>query len=137
MATKSGVMVGMGETESDVLSLMDDLREVDCRIMTIGQYLQPKKKGIPVAEFIHPDTYARYREAGREKGFAHVFAGPFVRSSYNAEEAMLSAQGVFAGEGAGEAAGDPEGRRFMTGDMSGENVAVYRGPNGLSLPLVG
>ncbi len=137
MTTKSGVMVGMGETEGDVLSLMDDLREVDCQIMTIGQYLQPKKKGIPVAEFIHPDTYARYREAGREKGFAHVFAGPFVRSSYNAEEAMLSAQGVSAGGGAGEATGDPEGRRFMTDDMSGENVAVHRGPDGLSLPLVG
>jgi lipoic acid synthetase len=121
MTTKSGVMVGMGETEEDVMALMDDLRApgVDCQIMTIGQYLQPRKKGIPVAEYIHPDTFERYRVAGREKGFGHVFAGPFVRSSYNAREAMLAAQG-----GANGTAGDPEGRSFMTEDMSGRNVAV-------------
>jgi lipoate synthase len=114
-------MVGMGETEEDVMALMDDLRApgVDCQIMTIGQYLQPRKKGIPVAEYIHPDTFERYRVAGREKGFGHVFAGPFVRSSYNAREAMLAAQG-----GANGTAGDPEGRSFMTEDMSGRNVAV-------------
>lgn len=122
MTTKSGVMVGMGETEEDVMALMDDLRApgVDCQIMTIGQYLQPRKKGIPVAEYIHPDTFERYRAAGREKGFGHVFAGPFVRSSYNAREAMEAAQGGDMNS----AAGDPEGRSFMTEDMSGRNVAA-------------
>ena len=129
MTTKSGVMVGLGEGEDDVLSLMDDLRrpDADCRIMTIGQYLQPRKKGISVSEYIHPDTFARYRSAGEDKGFAHVFAGPFVRSSYNAREAMLAAKGDVDGD----AGGDPEGRSFMTGDMSGQNIAV----GGAGLPM--
>lgn len=120
MVTKSGVMVGMGETEEDVLSLMDDLRDarVDCRIMTIGQYLSPRKKAIPVREYVHPDVYARYRLAGEARGFAHVFAGPFVRSSYNAEEALHASQGL----GEEELKGDPEGRAFMTADGSGRNV---------------
>lgn len=120
MTTKSGVMVGLGETEEDVLSLMDDLRDerVDCRIMTIGQYLSPKKKAIPVREYIHPDVYERYRTAGEARGFAHVFAGPFVRSSYNAEEALRASRGTAGGE----AQGDPEGRAFMTPDGSGRNV---------------
>lgn len=120
MMTKSGVMVGMGETEEDVLSLMDDLREerVDCRIMTIGQYLSPRKKAIPVREYVHPDVYARYRRAGEARGFAHVFAGPFVRSSYNAEEALHASQGLREGQ----LQGDPEGRAFMTSDGSGRNV---------------
>ena len=120
MVTKSGVMVGMGETEEDVLSLMDDLRDerVDCQIMTIGQYLSPRKKAIPVREYIHPDVYARYRLAGEARGFAHVFAGPFVRSSYNAEEALHASQGLQEGK----LQGDPEGRAFMTSDGSGRNV---------------
>ncbi|MYA97420.1 MAG: lipoyl synthase [Nitrospinae bacterium] len=122
MVTKSGVMVGMGETEEDVLSLMDDLRDerVDCQIMTIGQYLSPRKKAIPVREYIHPDVYARYRLAGEARGFAHVFAGPFVRSSYNAEEALHASQGLREGK----LQGDPEGRAFMTSDGSGRNVPV-------------
>ncbi len=120
MVTKSGVMVGMGETEEDVLSLMDDLRDenVDCQIMTIGQYLAPRKKAIPVREYIHPDVYARYRVAGEAKGFSHVFAGPFVRSSYNAEEALHASQGLSEGK----LQGDPEGRAFMTADGLGSNV---------------
>ena len=120
MVTKSGVMVGMGETEEDVLSLMDDLRDekVDCRVMTIGQYLSPQKKAIPVREYIHPDVYARYRRAGEARGFAHVFAGPFVRSSYNAEEALHASRGLADGK----PEGDPEGRAFMTEDGSGRNV---------------
>ena len=122
MVTKSGVMVGMGETEEDVLSLMDDLRDerVDCQIMTIGQYLAPRKKAIPVREYIHPDVYARYRLAGEARGFAHVFAGPFVRSSYNAEEALHASQGLREEN----LQGDPEARAFMTTDGSGRNVPV-------------
>lgn len=120
MMTKSGIMVGMGEAETDVLSLMDDLRRpgVDCQIMTIGQYLAPQAKAVPMKEYIHPDAYGRYRAAGRARGFAHVFAGPFVRSSYNAEEALHAAQGACGSP----AHGDPEARRFLTPDGSGRNV---------------
>ncbi len=120
MMTKSGLMVGMGETEKDVLSLMDDLRDarVNCQIMTIGQYLSPQKKAIPVREYVHPDVYERYRLAGAARGFAHVFAGPFVRSSYNAEEALHASHGLT--EERSER--DPEGRAFMTADGSGRNV---------------
>ena len=125
ITTKSGIMVGLGETEEDVLSLMDDLRDprVDCQIMTIGQYLQPQKKALPVRAYIHPDTFERYRKAGKEKGFAFVFAGPFVRSSYNAMEAMHAAQGIADGNGPD----DPEGRTFMTADRSGGNIPVHQG----------
>ena len=125
MVTKSGLMVGMGEREEDVLSLMDDLRrpEVDCQIMTIGQYLPPKRKSIPLKEYIHPDVYARYRAAGRARGLRHVFAGPFVRSSYNAEEALHAARGR---EGV-VPSGDPEARAFMTGDGSGKNIPIPAG----------
>jgi len=134
MATKSGIMVGLGETEADVLALMDDLRRpgVDCQIMTIGQYLAPQKKAIPMREYIHPDAYARYRAAGRARGFAHVFAGPFVRSSYNAEEALHAAQGAARGG----APGDPEARAFLTPDGSGRNIPVPR-PSLLPLSLAG
>jgi len=130
MTTKSGIMVGMGEAEADVVSLMGDLRrpEVDCQIMTIGQYLAPRAKAIPMKEYIHPDVYDRYREAGRARGFAHVFAGPFVRSSYNAEEALHAAQGCHGGE----LHGDPEARRFMTPDGTGRNVPA---PSPRRIPL--
>lgn len=118
--TKSGVMVGLGEKESDVFSLMDDLRapEVGCDIITIGQYLQPQKKAIPVKEYVHPDVYNRYRIAAKEKGFSYVFAGPFVRSSYNAAEALELAQGELE-----ESSLDLEARKFMTDRGLGENVS--------------
>jgi lipoic acid synthetase len=83
--TKSGVMVGLGETEEEVLETMDDLRAVGVEILTIGQYLQPTKKHLPVLEFVHPDKFARYKKAGLEKGFRYVESGPLVRSSYHAE----------------------------------------------------
>ncbi len=117
--TKSGVMVGLGEKESDVLSLMDDLRDpnVGCDILTIGQYLQPQKKAIPVREYIHPDVYQRYRVAAKEKGFSYVFAGPFVRSSYNAAEALELAQGELE-----ESSLDLEGKKYMTNSGLGKNI---------------
>jgi len=83
--TKSGIMVGLGETKEDVFALMDDLRANDCDILTIGQYLQPTKMHIAVAEFVHPDIFAEYKEAGLKKGFKWVESGPLVRSSYHAE----------------------------------------------------
>lgn len=83
--TKSGIMVGLGETEEEVFQIMDDLLEHGCDVLTIGQYLQPTKMHIEVAEFIHPDQFARYREVGLAKGFPFVESGPLVRSSYHAE----------------------------------------------------
>ena len=121
MTTKSGTMVGLGETEEDVLNLIDDLRQpnVDCQILTIGQYLSPRNKAIPIHEYIHPDTFERYRIAGLKSGFAHVYAGPFVRSSYNAHEALLAAH-----ETKIYPTGDPERWLVMTEDMSGKNIAI-------------
>ena len=84
--TKSGIMAGLGERKDEVLQTMDDLREVDCNILTIGQYLQPSKKHLPVAEFVHPDVFATYKEEGLKRGFLFVESGPMVRSSYHAEK---------------------------------------------------
>lgn len=83
--TKSGMMVGFGETEEMVLYLMRRLREVDCDMLTIGQYLQPSRKHAEVKEYVHPDQFDRYRQLGLEMGFRSVSSGPFVRSSYHAE----------------------------------------------------
>jgi lipoic acid synthetase len=83
--TKSGVMVGLGETKDEMFRIMDDLVAHGCDILTIGQYLQPTKMHLEVAEFIHPDVFAEYREVGLQKGLAYVESGPLVRSSYHAE----------------------------------------------------
>ena len=84
--TKSGIMLGLGETEDEVLQAMDDLRGVGCRIMTIGQYLQPSKLHYPVQDYIHPDKFEEYRIRGIEKGFAHIESAQMVRSSYHEEK---------------------------------------------------
>ena len=83
--TKSGIMVGLGETQDEVFRTMDDLLENGCDVLTIGQYLQPTRMHLEVAEFIHPDIFALYREEGLRKGFDFVESGPLVRSSYHAE----------------------------------------------------
>lgn len=83
--TKSGIMVGLGETKEEVFRIMDDLAAHGCDVLTIGQYLQPTKMHIEVAEFIHPETFAMYREEGLSRGFKFVESGPLVRSSYHAE----------------------------------------------------
>jgi lipoic acid synthetase len=83
--TKSGVMVGLGETREEMLQIMDDLRAHGCDVLTIGQYLQPTKMHLEVAEFVHPDQFAEYKEEGLARGFAFVESGPLVRSSYHAE----------------------------------------------------
>ncbi len=84
--TKSGIMLGLSETEEEVTSLMRDLRNVNCDIMTIGQYLQPSKKQIDVVEFIKPEIFKIFKKIGEEMGFLYVSSGPFIRSSFNAEE---------------------------------------------------
>ncbi len=83
--TKSGIMVGLGETKDEVIKIMDDLAVHGCDVLTIGQYLQPTKMHIEVAEFVHPDTFAFYHEEGMKRGFSFVESGPLVRSSYHAE----------------------------------------------------
>lgn len=83
--TKSGIMVGLGETRDEVFRTMEDLRQHGCDVLTIGQYLQPTKMHLEVAEFVHPDTFALYKEQGLQLGFAFVESGPLVRSSYHAE----------------------------------------------------
>ena len=79
-------MLGLGETEEDILQTMDDLRDAGCEVITIGQYLQPSRKHLPVQAYIHPDDFARYGEIARSKGFAFVESAPLVRSSYHAEK---------------------------------------------------
>lgn len=86
MKTKSGLIVGMGETTDEAHEVMRDLRSVDCDIMTIGQYLQPTKEHLSVARFYHPDEFAALKEEGLALGFSHVESGPLVRSSYHAEQ---------------------------------------------------
>ncbi len=89
MRTKSGVMLGLGESEKEVLETMDDLRAVNVDILTLGQYLQPTRKHLPVEDFITPEQFAFYKEVGLEKGFRYVESGPLVRSSYHAEKHMF------------------------------------------------
>lgn len=82
---KSGIMVGLGETEEEILETMDDLINVGCQVLTIGQYLQPTRKHLTVKEFVSPEQFRKYRIIGLEKGFKFVESGPLVRSSYHAE----------------------------------------------------
>ncbi|MCF7804510.1 MAG: lipoyl synthase [Candidatus Marinimicrobia bacterium] len=86
MRTKSGIMVGIGEETQEVVKLMQDLREVDVDIMTIGQYLQPSQSHLPVDRYVHPDEFNYYRDIGLRMGFDVVESGPMVRSSYHADE---------------------------------------------------
>jgi lipoic acid synthetase len=84
--TKSGIMLGLGETEAEVIETMHDLRQVGVSVMTIGQYLQPSKKHLPVIEFIPPEQFDKYKEIGLSLGFQYVESSPLVRSSYHAEK---------------------------------------------------
>lgn len=85
LKSKSGIMLGLGETLQEVEELMDDLRLADCQVLTMGQYLQPTRKHYPVAEYIHPDVFNSLKETAIKKGFTHVESGPLVRSSYHAK----------------------------------------------------
>ncbi len=86
LTTKSGLIVGMGETADEIRAVMRDLRSVGCDVMTIGQYLQPTRHHLPVSRFYHPDEFSQLKEAGLSLGFSHVESGPLVRSSYHAEQ---------------------------------------------------
>lgn len=86
--SKTGMMVGLGETREEILQVMKELRGVGCEILTIGQYLAPSKQHHPVVEYIHPDVFEEYKKTALDMGFSHVSSGPFVRSSYHAGEAL-------------------------------------------------
>ena len=87
--SKSGIMLGLGETRDEILETMDDLLEAGCEVMTIGQYLQPSQKHFPLKEYITPETFEEYGRIGKEKGFRHIESSPFVRSSFHAEKHIL------------------------------------------------
>lgn len=92
LITKTGIMVGLGESEAEVVELMQDVRKAGVRLMTIGQYLQPTKSHIPVIEYVTPEQFARYREIGLKLGFDNVESGPLVRSSYMAEKTFIESK---------------------------------------------
>ncbi|RQN35612.1 lipoyl synthase [Paraburkholderia tropica] len=94
LVTKSGLMVGLGETDAQLLETMRDLREHDVEVLTIGQYLAPSRFHLPVRRYVHPDEFAALREAGLAMGFREVVAGPLVRSSYHAAQTVEAARGV-------------------------------------------
>ncbi|HZQ46906.1 MAG TPA: lipoyl synthase [Verrucomicrobiae bacterium] len=87
--TKSGLMLGLGESEEELITAMEDLRRAGCDILTLGQYLQPTLKHLPVKEFVSPAKFAEYKRVAEEMGFRHVASGPMVRSSYHADEFHL------------------------------------------------
>ena len=89
ITSKSGIMLGLGEKREEILQTMDDLLSVGCKIMTIGQYLQPTEQHYTVQEYVHPDTFAEYAIIGKDKGFRHIESAPLVRSSYHAERHIL------------------------------------------------
>jgi len=84
--TKSGIMLGLGETEEELLEALGDLRAAGCNLLTLGQYLQPTKKHLPVVEFIHPNKFAEHKKTAEAMGFTYVASGPLVRSSYHADD---------------------------------------------------
>ena len=93
MRTKTGIMLGLGETFTEVLESMKHLVEVGTDVLTLGQYLQPTKKHLPVQRFVHPDEFAELRKAGYELGFDYVESGPLVRSSYHSEKHVIPGYG--------------------------------------------
>jgi lipoic acid synthetase len=93
MRTKSGIMLGLGETKEEVIQTMHDLKESNVDVITIGQYLQPSKKHLTVQRFVHPDEFAEFREAGYQMGFDYVESGPLVRSSYHSEKHVIEGWG--------------------------------------------
>jgi len=84
--TKSGLMVGLGETKEEIIEVMQHMRDHDIDMLTIGQYLQPSKDHLPVSRYVHPDEFAEYTRLAEEMGFKHAACGPLVRSSYHADK---------------------------------------------------
>jgi lipoic acid synthetase len=97
MLTKSGLMLGLGERESEVIRVMQDLLDASCRLLTLGQYLQPSRQHHPVVRYLHPDEFAGYKALGERMGFMEVASGPFVRSSFRAAQMYRNALGLQKG----------------------------------------
>lgn len=93
MRTKSGIMLGLGETREEVVQTLHDLKDSSVDVITIGQYLQPSKKHLEVQRFVHPDEFAEYREIGYSLGFDYVESGPLVRSSYHSDKHVIASFG--------------------------------------------
>ena len=93
MRTKSGIMLGLGETKEEVIQTLNDLAAAGCDVVTIGQYLQPTKKHLPVQRFVHPDEFAEYKKIGYHLGLDYVESGPLVRSSYHSEKHVIPGYG--------------------------------------------
>ena len=93
MRTKSGIMLGLGETKEEVIQTLKDLYNSGVDVVTIGQYLQPSKKHLAVERFVHPDEFAEYREIGYQVGLDYVESGPLVRSSYHSEKHVIPGYG--------------------------------------------
>ena len=93
MRTKSGIMLGLGEAKGEVVQTLQDLKDNGCDVVTIGQYLQPTKKHLPVVRFVHPDEFASYRDIGYQLGLDYVESGPLVRSSYHSEKHVIAGLG--------------------------------------------
>ena len=102
MPTKTGMMLGLGETRDEVLQAMEEIAAQGTHILTLGQYMQPTREHLPIVRFVHPDEFAEFKQLGEQMGFKHVEAGPLVRSSYHAfeqeEAARQLAQALFASE---------------------------------------
>jgi lipoic acid synthetase len=96
MRTKSGIMLGLGETKEEVIQTLEDLKNAGCDVVTIGQYLQPTKKHLSVQRFVHPSEFAEYRELGYQLGLDYVESGPLVRSSYHSERHVIPGYGIEA-----------------------------------------
>ncbi|MDQ6420308.1 lipoyl synthase [Paenibacillus sp. LHD-117] len=107
--TKSSIMLGVGEQYEEILQAMDDLRAVDCNILTLGQYLQPTPKHLPIERYVHPDEFAQLKAEGKNRGFRHVESGPLVRSSYHAHEQTDSAHAAIAADTADQAEAEGTG----------------------------
>ena len=99
MLTKSGIMAGLGEEFEEVVELMKDLRKVDCNIMTIGQYLQPYERRLPVERYVTPEEFAEWKKIGEAMGFKHVESSPLTRSSYHARQQTESGEANFVSIG--------------------------------------
>lgn len=138
--TKTGIMVGLGETDAAVHALMRDVAAVNCDILTVGQYLQPTKKHLPVRKHYHPDEFARFKQAGEAYGIPHVESGPLVRSSYHAADQADSVDGGQPANGnggqtsnghGGAAPGNENGHGRREGNGSGNGPAPGSNDNGL------
>lgn len=122
--TKSSIMLGLGEERDEILQAMDDLRKVDCNILTLGQYLQPTPKHIPIVRYVHPDEFADLKLEGLKRGFRHVESGPLVRSSYHAHEQTDSAHAAIQAEELKSLTGSVDDAQAAKASSACSNVLV-------------